>query len=147
MELLLKIVQRRSCTVSIIYDALQKTQQRLGHTNKEKNQKRFDWLDLCFIVIIVLLIIAVIWAYFPKKSPVIKKSLTSLPAPQQTDLQLTPKPVVRLLLQGVFLSNNEKVALINNQTLHVGDSIQGKKVISISFDQVKLQDENGILTL
>lgn len=53
----------------------------------------------------------------------------------------------KIAFEGVFLSDNAKIALINKQSLHVGDVIDGMRVVAINQDTVDLQNENGTVEL
>jgi len=44
----------------------------------------------------------------------------------------------KLVLNGVFLSDKEKVALINNRSFRLGDVLAGMKIIEIDNDSIKL---------
>lgn len=50
-------------------------------------------------------------------------------------------------LNGVFVSDDEKVAMVNNRFFNMGDSIDGMKIVSIEPDKIKLQNENGMMEL
>lgn len=49
------------------------------------------------------------------------------------------QPAVGLELSGVFGSGNELTALINGEPYHVGEAIQGKKIIEIHPDKIVLE--------
>ena len=53
----------------------------------------------------------------------------------------------KFILNGVFLSDDEKVALINNQSYHVGDTLDGMKIVGIDLNSVKFKLSNQILVL
>lgn len=53
----------------------------------------------------------------------------------------------KIAFEGVFLSDNAKIALINKQSLHVGDVIDGMRVVAINQDTVDLQNANGTIEL
>ena len=129
--------------MSIIYDALQKTQQNLANrhniTTQKKSNQRAQWLDICLILIIAFLFIAVAFAYYP----LLKKSLSST-TPQPANTVATQGNYV---LNGVFLSDQEKVALINNKPFHIGDTIDGLKVVAIELDSIQLKDTKNTFVL
>lgn len=52
-----------------------------------------------------------------------------------------------LVLNGVFLSDQDKIAMINNQPYHLGDKVSGLKIISMDMNSVKLSDEKNIFVL
>lgn len=76
---------------------------------------------------------------------------TSASILSQNTVKTLPVPVIasapRLMLEGVFLSENERLAMINHHTYHEGDRVNGMQVMSIAFDQVTLQNKSRSLTL
>jgi hypothetical protein len=56
-----------------------------------------------------------------------------------------PPPV--LVLNGVFFSENEGYALINNQILREGDVVDGATVERINLDGVELKSEGSVIKL
>lgn len=144
--------------MSIIYEALQKTQR--NRQNKLNNDKfvnaeivtrRFDLFDLILISIIMCLLSAVVYLYhshFSVKTPA--KPIPSatvasneVPTVQVTEAVSTPQ----LTLNGVLVSDADKIALINNQPLHTGDTISGMKIVSIELNEVVLQQGTQRLVL
>jgi len=68
--------------------------------------------------------------------------------------QITQKPpelnndyIPPLVLSGLFFSDNQGYALINNQILKEGDEIDGAKVKSITLEEVQLEANGSIITL
>lgn len=53
----------------------------------------------------------------------------------------------RLTLNGVLISGTEKIALINNQAFHLGDIVDGMKIVSIEVNSVKLQSGGELVEL
>lgn len=53
----------------------------------------------------------------------------------------------KLILNGVLISGEEKMALINNQVFHLGDLVEGMKIVSIEMNNVKLQAGKQIVEL
>lgn len=49
-----------------------------------------------------------------------------------------------LSLEGVFIWPTKRIALINGQILKEGEIIEGKKVVSISEEQVVLDNQGGM---
>ena len=68
--------------------------------------------------------------------------ITPTPAPATNQYQ----PDV-LILNGIISTDDEQLALINNQILKAGDYIDGKRVLSISSDKVELFDKGEVLIL
>lgn len=139
--------------MSIIYKALEKTQRNLIH--KRDNYRERPWLDMVLYAIIICLLLVVGFAYYPKikkyfhKPIVVQKTIVAAPVAVAIK-NAVPTEIAyqgKLILNGVFMSDQEKIALINNQPMHVGDSVEGKKIISIDLNKVKLQDQSNILIL
>ena len=54
----------------------------------------------------------------------------------------------KLVLNGVFLSDKEKIALINNRSFRLGDSLAGMKIIAIDTDSIRLlSSDNKVILL
>lgn len=146
--------------MSIIYEALQKTQRNRQNklnsdniVNVENVTRRVDLFDLILIGIIITLLSAVVYLYhshFSTKSqtkstiPSVANVIpTETPAIQETQAIATPQ----LTLNGVLVSDADKIALINNQPLHAGDTISGMKIVSIELNEVVLQQGTQRLVL
>ena len=52
-----------------------------------------------------------------------------------------------LTLNGVFVSDDMKLAMVNNQPYHIGDKIAAMKLVSIDHDGIKLQNGDELLDL
>ena len=140
--------------MSIIYDALKKSQQAraakptLTIARKAKNIRvnRKDMI-LTLLILTCLFATAVIVtmpAESALKLPILgQKMAGKKPAPLVLRINAAP----RLMLDGVFLSDKEKLAMINRRSYHEGDVIGGFKVVSIAFDQVRLKDQTRSITL
>jgi hypothetical protein len=50
-------------------------------------------------------------------------------------------------LNGVYLSTDEKIALINNQFFHLGDLVDGMKIVSIESNRIILRHADNALIL
>lgn len=69
---------------------------------------------------------------------------------QNTVAAPAPAPVnakTKVAFEGVFLSDNTRIALINKRSLHVGDEINGMRIVAINQDTVDLQDAKGTIEL
>lgn len=148
--------------MSIIYNALQKTQRNLGKRGVTREKR---WVDITLLSIIAAMLIVNAVTYYPKlkkhfaKTITVTKSAAPLSvkttnvvaiAPPAHLIAAPPKEIEyqgKLVLNGVLLSEQEKVALIDNQPMHVGDVVDGKKIISIEMNTVKLADKDNILIL
>jgi hypothetical protein len=149
--------------VSIIYEALQKTQNNRSIEPKAKLKNSFrhvKWFDMGMLMIIILLFTIVLYAYFPY----LKKAFThtqakpnlakTVPAMTKKNVASKTTPTLfatgksgNIILNGVFLSDQDNFAMINNQALHVGDIIEGMTITKIEFDKVQLHDEKMNLIL
>lgn len=66
----------------------------------------------------------------------------------QTSAQKNSQPdSPALILNGIITMDEEKLALINNQIIKEGDYLDGKRVLSISMDEVELFDKGEIIVL
>lgn len=50
-------------------------------------------------------------------------------------------------LNGVFVSDDEKVAMVNNRFFNIGDSIDGMKIVGIEPDKIKLESVSAKIEL
>ncbi len=80
----------------------------------------------------------------PSMTPITPTTQTSQPPVTNT----APMPPINFdmgynnnfTLNGVMLSNLDKIAMINNQAYHLGDIVNGMKVVNIDANSVTLQD-------
>lgn len=135
--------------MSIIYDALKKSQQARAKLhvkavrmprNKRKNMIMMLLILSCIFAIITSLLIP---ATASLSLPMTSRHSTS--QKQQIMPYIAAKP--RLMLEGVFLSDTEKLALINHRAYHEGDYVNGMKIVSIAFDQVELKNKYSSIKL
>jgi hypothetical protein len=139
--------------VSIIYEALRKTQRnrefRSMPTRERMAVRNLDWLDRGLVALILILLFIILWLYIPHMvrhhAPLPVANTAKMAVPQSVPAEEMAVEIKsgNLVLNGVLLSDNEKMALINNKTYHVGDNVEGRKVVSIEFDSVRLIDVNG----
>ena len=61
--------------------------------------------------------------------------------------QVARKPSSAYELSGVFASGDQVFALVNNEVVREGDTIQDAQVIKISIDEVKLRLKDKTITL
>lgn len=54
---------------------------------------------------------------------------------------------IKVAFEGVFVTDNARIALINKKSLHLGDSVNGMKIVAINQDTVDLQTDTGVLQL
>jgi hypothetical protein len=149
--------------VSIIYEALRKTQ-RNREFRKLPTRERFaarnlDSLDKGLIALIFFLVLIVVYLYLPHlfkhhaaqealiKPAAVVAAATPVVAQAEPVAIVAPVVTSNLVLNGVLLSDTEKLALINNKTYHVGDNVEGMRLLAIDFDSVKLNNGGKLLTL
>jgi len=157
--------------VSIIYEALQKTQveDELQNTSQDV-MTRDDWIDVGISLIIAFLLAVIIVAHYPqfqnksKDILISKKNSNAVSISEVPDDTIKPvtKPAepmsvpvpfdeaaykLKHTLNGVFVSDEEKIAMVDNRFFNIGDSIDGMKVVSIEPDKIKLQQMDKIVEL
>ncbi len=73
--------------------------------------------------------------------------LPSSPAPamEKADVAMPDNPVVGLALNGVFFTEGEGYALINNKIVKIGDEVGGAIIKKIDLDGVELE-ASGVTT-
>ena len=70
-----------------------------------------------------------------------------LPQPQQQTHAPDMENHDTLVLQSIIFSSQRKIAIINGQYLHIGESIGAYKLKGLSANQAQLQDSEGRLYL
>ena len=128
--------------MSIIYDALNKTQQIRELKNKKETQNfSLKWLMFSISLIFLFCILLLLFFLFrqPEMTPVVVK---------KRDMPIAQKlPSSSYVLSGVFISNNQQLAIINHRYYHVGDQIDGMNIIGMNINEVKLKDKDHVLIL
>lgn len=160
--------------MSIIYDALKKVEasnsQNLKVPTPKKPKHNFKIYLLYLLVTCGGGIIAsIFFGLFTKPSQVVKTSLstTSVVAENKTTTtesisaetslkgaefvsvanQTQRQPLPTFVLNGVFFSQDERYALVNNQIVKEGDVIEGVMVKRIALNEVELESEGSIIKL
>jgi archaellum component FlaF (FlaF/FlaG flagellin family) len=121
--------------------------------------RNLGWLDKALVVFIIALLVFILilyWPHFTKHqtaqqavtaAPVIVQAVESAPLPTTLPMNevasVIPASANNLLLSGVLVSDNEKLALINKKMYHIGDNVEGLKILSIDINTVQLQDDHG----
>lgn len=157
--------------MSIIYEALKKIEAG-GHKSSEikigVKPKANPKLYLLFALVICLgfLLANFVFHLFsqpalikatPLKTSEVKEIAKVQPLPQETPVSvnapsLSP-PVEKQInastftLNGIFFSENEGYAIINNQIVKTGDFIEGLKVARIDENEVELESEGSTVKL
>lgn len=157
--------------MSIINEALKKTGQFIQE-NEAKNRPvaknihtAKPWLIYILILLAGIFLSKVIFDLISHKSTghiLITSDQNSKPQDYKLELAainskpaLVTAPIVPLenntptqpsfVLNGIFLSDNDAYALVNNQIVRENDSVDGAKIIRITVNTVEL-DSNGKLT-
>lgn len=160
--------------MSIIYEALQKTQVEDELQNIPSSQDEMtkdDWIDVGISLIIAFLLAIIMIAHYPQSHSKSKDLLVSKKNSRAVPILEVPDETVKAIvkpasdpniigvpfdeaayklnhtLNGVFVSEEEKIAMVNNRFFNIGDNIDGMKVVSIEPDKIKLQYENGVVEL
>lgn len=149
--------------MSIIYEALKKSQKIRSASKPEPKVKAIPAKrhgNARNHLIITLLFLTCLFTIYMAATMPHGKLLPSLSMTKKTinhDAAAATKralakrePVFiipKLRLDGVFLSNREKMAMIDNKAYHLGDEVKGMKLVSITLDKVKLKHKKQTLTL
>ncbi|MDR3491690.1 MAG: hypothetical protein P4M12_06555 [Gammaproteobacteria bacterium] len=156
--------------MSIIYDALQKTQKKRAPvmaaekpvekiivSTPEKDtvsvhDNHFEWIDILLFITITCLVFAIIFlAQHKYKNYVNQKKIEQalLMKTKQNEFQIQLRNIYKKshVLNGVFISSGDQVALINNKSFHLGDNVDGMKLVSLELNKVKLQNADSVLVL
>ena len=157
--------------MSIINEALKKTEQSIQRNSNPNNipLKKESKLKPILLYIIILLaglflgnlllnlLHAVIKPTLPPIKPISLSTLqpsatppaaptpTTLPATEEVKTQTIPKQT--FVLNGIFYSDNDGYALVNNQIVRENDLVDGAKIIKITTNSVELDQEGNITTL
>jgi len=73
---------------------------------------------------------------------IVNKLMERIKAEQGGTSKTTPSELPKLVLQGITYAKDGSDAMINNQTVHEGDDVEGARVVAIENRRVKL-DFNG----
>ena len=89
-------------------------------------------------------------AALPKKSIIaIPQSAVLPPLPEKPSLvkEEQKPPEAAFVLNGIFFSDNDGYALINNQIVRENESVDGAKVMKITANTVELNNQEKLITL
>ncbi|HTM64118.1 MAG TPA: hypothetical protein VL360_06410 [Gammaproteobacteria bacterium] len=135
--------------MSIIYDALKKSQEaraaKIQIPRRPRKLKVVKRKNIIITMLILSTIFTIIAALTTPGSPGLKLPMFGKKNAKPPASAIAAAP--RLMLEGVFLSDTEKLAMINHRSYHEGDSINGMQVVSIAFDQVKLGNKQRSIVL
>ena len=145
--------------MSIIYDALKKVEKSFTkeplqqkEIQKQPEPPKFNskvFLLYALIICLGLFIGNSVFRFLGRRkarppeaatiiTPAIPESAPSLPA-ASLPAQVRKEVSLSLVLNGIFFSENEGYAVINNQIVKVGDTVEGATVKQIGFDEVELE--------
>jgi len=146
--------------VSIINEALKKTQQSRKHDMdkramvKEKSTlpdvslfkdtvlavRGMDfllaWKQSGFIVMTILLTLVAYISYQHAKNPTLPIVQTAINTAKE-----------KIAFSGIFVSDKSKIAVINKQSYHVGDTVKGMKIVAINQDSVDLMQDDKLIQI
>lgn len=157
--------------MSIIYDALQKVGSSIDLAPEAKAKKRGPRLALYLLLAVVIGVALFFgWRFFSpavksaiapvkeeailppaatppaeeavsvKEEPAAVLEPSSSPLPAEPEEEIEPLP--SFISSGVFFSEGEAFALVNNRIVKEGDTIEGAKVLKITLEGIML-DYNG----
>lgn len=151
--------------MSIINEALKKTDEQLKKYTPLNNSLPPKTSKFRSFLLYVLILLAGLWLgnfIFNQLSHLIQGT----PAPKQDNLtpaQIAPEPAPaapinqpaeeikppksNFILNGIFFSNNDGYALVNNQIVRENDYVDGAKVSSITSNTVELDNAGEVITL
>jgi len=151
--------------MSIINDALKKTGERLKMNTAKTNPLPANSLrPKTFLFYILILLAGLLLANFIftllkhriKINQAVKKDFSAAtPTKNLVPLSILPNQPLEInkpteasfILNGIFFSDNNSYALINNQIVRENDSVDGAKVKTISLNTVELNRGGKTITL
>lgn len=151
--------------MSIINEALKKTEQYIQQNEAKKNSLSGKLPGPRPFLLYILILLAGIslsslifsllghkikTAQVPKKAAIaIQQPVVLPPLPEKTSLAKEEQkaPEAAFVLNGIFFSDNDGYALINNQIVRENDSVDGAKVKKITANSVELNSQEKLITL
>jgi hypothetical protein len=157
--------------MSIVHDALKKIQASGKISFEAKPDKvykpKFKFKTYLPYILVVCFGFFIASVFFGLSRPLLRRYLqpskiskntvpVNPPQPQENPaLEIIPtapkeareEPQGRFVLNGVFFSEDEGYALINNRILKMGDTIGGATVVGISKEEVELDSKGSIIKL
>lgn len=154
--------------MNMAYEALQEAQPEGSEQAvlSQDNMTGDDWIDVGISLVITFLLAALIIMHYPqfnnksqhhsmannnflkKVNSIPQETIQSLQASNSQALtHETDDYKLKHVLNGVFVSDQEKVAMVNNRFFNIGDSIDGMQVVNIEPDKITLKNTNGIIEL
>lgn len=156
--------------MSIIYDALKKVEKTSGAEKADKSKKPYYKVYFFYILIAAVgILLANAFFNFISGSLRPGQKITPInisPPPKQSPPPPVPSPIApeaelqpqqsgvvgkqlapQWILNGIFFSENEGYALINNQIVRQGDTISGATVVKISSNEAELSFADSVIKL
>lgn len=156
--------------MSIINEALKKTEQHIQKNaakvalanqlpdKKTKSKKIFLYL---LILLCGIILSNFIFSFLNNRVKTTLPENKTAPLAQQPVIAVAPLPIaqvvnppeekkpveVNFVLNGIFYSDNNGYALVNNQIVRELDSVDGAKVNKITENSVELDNQGKIITL
>ncbi len=153
---------------SNVYEKLYKQQQEMKEVAAASNESRQKpsiskaskprpakkWLQTSATIVVFFLLtyglFFVISRYTPAKDYL--DSIKNKSARSRTRIaQKTQKPrkyaAGELILNGTSLFDGKRIALINDEIYEIGETVDGKKITSISLNRIELRDKDTVTTL
>lgn len=130
--------------MSIIYEALKKTQENRQTSQSVAKQEVVIPRSNRTKVTLLFMFGIVISAFFAYE-----RFGGSIEAEQKfmSSKKLASNPPKNLQINGTFFADQIKMAMINHQMYHVGDTVGDMKIIGIETDKVEFHNEQGDITL
>jgi len=117
----------------------------------KQRMTRDDWIDVTIALTIAFLMALLIISYYPSFNKTANVNLAS-----QTTAGAQYKPARAFdsvgfkhdhKLSGVFVSDDLKVAMIDEEFFRLGDVVDGMKIVMISSSVVQLKNKEGSVML
>ena len=109
---------------------------------------------LTSIFLIVIGFLTAILIFLSNQSSIKIKHLFIQPVDSQGSVKPPPPSAVKrtynkdeLVLSGIVMMGDQRVALINDAMYELGEKVQGKQIINITMDKVEILDGERILVL
>jgi len=150
--------------MSIINEALKKTEQHIQENAAKRNSlpAKLSGPNPFLLYILILLAGIALSSFIfsllgpkiktvaPKKAAIAIQQPVSLPPlPEKPDLAKEEQkaPEATFVLNGIFFSDKDGYALVNNQIVRENDSVDGAKVTKITANTVELNSQEKLITL
>lgn len=133
--------------MSIIYEALKKTQdnrQTLQKPIKEVVIPRSNRMKIILLIMFAGLVTA-FFAYQHFTGTDMQSQYKHVMAKKKISVALNTQENIKV--NGTFFANKIKMAMINHQMYHVGDTINDMKIIGIETDNVKFRTDQGDVSM